>query len=55
MEELIKKLEDLKHKEFMVQMIDHWTQEDFRYDNELHQEIMKTKKELKEKYGWEEK
>lgn len=44
--ELVKKLEDLEHREFMVQMIDHWTQEDYRYDNELHQEIMKTKKEI---------
>ena len=44
MDELLEKLKDLQHREFMVQMIDHWTQEDYRYDNELHQEIMKTKK-----------
>lgn len=46
--ELKKKLEDLEHREFMVQMIDHWTQEDYRYDNELHQKIMKVKKEIEE-------
>ena len=46
--ELKKKLEELKHKEFMLQMIDHWTQEDYRYDNELHQKIMKVKKEIEE-------
>lgn len=55
MEELLSKLEDLEHREFLVQMIDHWSADDYRADRELHQEIMKTKKELKEKYGWEEK
>ena len=48
LEELKKELEDLEHKEFMLQMIDHWTQEDYRYDNELHQKIMKVKKEIEE-------
>lgn len=46
--ELKKKLEELKHKEFMLQMIDHWSAEDYRYDNELHEEIMKVKKEIEE-------
>ena len=54
MEKLIQKLKDLKHKEFMVQMIDHWSAEDYKYDRELCEQIMETKKELKEKYGWEE-
>lgn len=46
--ELKKKLEELKHKEFMLQMIDHWSAEDYRYDRELHEEIMKVKKEIEE-------
>lgn len=48
LEELEEKLKELKHKEFMVQMIDHWSAEDYRYDNELHEEIMKVKKEIEE-------
>lgn len=46
--ELKKKLEDLEHREFMVQMIDYWSAEDYRYDRELHEEIMKVKKEIEE-------
>ena len=46
--ELKKKLEELKHKEFMLQMIDHWSAEDYRDDRELHEEIMKVKKEIEE-------
>lgn len=46
--ELKKKLEELKHKEFMLQMIDHWSAEDYRYDRELHEKIMKVKKEIEE-------
>lgn len=45
---LEKELEELEHKEFMVQMIDHWSSEDFRYDRELHEQIMKVKKEIEE-------
>ena len=48
LEELEKQLEELEHKEFMVQMIDHWSTEDFRYDRELHEQIMKVKKEIEE-------
>ena len=47
-EELKKELEELEHKEFMVQMIDHWSAEDYRYDRELHEKIMKVKKEIEE-------
>lgn len=45
---LKKELEDLQEKEFMVQMIDHWTAEDFRYSNELHDKIKAKEKELNE-------
>lgn len=45
---LEKELEELEHKEFMVQMIDHWSTEDFRHDRELHEQIMKVKKEIEE-------
>ena len=48
LEELEKELEELEHKEFMVQMIDHWSAEDYRYDRELHEKIMKVKKEMEE-------
>ena len=48
LEELEEKLKELKHREFMVQMIDHWSAEDYRYDRELHEEIMKVKKEIEE-------
>ena len=48
LEELEKQLEELEHKEFMVQMIDHWSAEDYRYDRELHEQIMKVKKEMEE-------
>ena len=48
LEELEEKLKDLEHREFMVQMIDHWSTEDYRYDRELHEEIMKVKKEIEE-------
>lgn len=46
--ELEEKLKELKHKEFMVQMIDHWSAEDYRYDRELHEKIIKVKKEIEE-------
>ena len=48
LEELEKELEELEHKEFMVQMINHWSAEDYRYDDELHEKIMKVKKEMEE-------
>lgn len=44
--ELKKELEELEHKEFMVQMIDHWSAEDYRYDRELHEKIIKVKADI---------
>ena len=52
MEELLKELEDINHKEFMIQMADHLSSDDYRYSNELHtrkMEIENKIKELKEK------
>ena len=52
MEELIKELDDINEREFMVQMADHLDSSDYRYLDELHQRRMTIKKELKEKYNW---
>ena len=54
MEELIKELDDINEREFMIQMADHLDSSDYRYLDELHQRRMTIKKELKEKYNWEE-
>lgn len=54
MEELIKELDDINEREFMVQMADHLSSDDYRYLDDLHQRRMTIKKELKEKYNWEE-
>lgn len=54
MEELIKELDDINEREFMIQMADHLSSDDYRYLDDLHQRRMTIKKELKEKYNWEE-
>lgn len=54
MEELVKELDDINEREFMIQMADHLSSDDYRYLDELHQRRMTIKKELKEKYNWEE-
>lgn len=54
MEELIKELDDINEREFMIQMADHLDSSDYRYLDELHQRRMTIKKELKEKYNGEE-
>lgn len=38
-------LEDLEYKYFMLQMQDHWDSEDYRYADELREEIKKLKGE----------
>lgn len=35
MEELLKELEEINYKEFITQMADHLSSEDYRYLNEL--------------------
>ena len=52
MEKLIKELDDINEREFMIQMADHLDSDDYRYLNELHQRKMAIKKELKEKYNY---
>ena len=43
MEELLKELEEINAKEFMIQMADHLSQEDYRYLDELHTRKMEIK------------
>ena len=52
MDKLLKELEEINSKEFMIKMADHLSQEDYRYLDELHTrkiEIENKIKELKEK------
>lgn len=43
------KLEELENKDFMLKMVDTWTSEDYRYSDELHQQIKAVKNEISEK------
>lgn len=43
MEELLKELEEINTKEFMIKMADHLSQEDYRYLDELHTRKMEIK------------
>ena len=52
MDELLKELDDIENREFMVQMADHLDSSDYRYLDELHQRKMAIKKELKEKHDY---
>ena len=54
MEDLIKELDDINEREFMIQMADHLDSSDYRYLDELRQRRMTIKKELTEKYNWKE-
>lgn len=47
MDELKQELEKLKEKQFILQMCDHWSSEDYRYSNELHQKIREIEEKLK--------
>ena len=40
------KLEELENKDFMLRMVDTWTSEDYRYSDELHQQIKAVKAEI---------
>ena len=48
MEQLKKELDELEEKEFMLQMCDHWDSSDYRYDNELCEQIRNKKKEIQD-------
>lgn len=49
LEELKSKLEDLENQEFMLEMIDTWTSEDYKYSDEIHQQIIAVKKEIEKR------
>ena len=52
MDKLLKELEEISIKEFMIKMADHLSQEDYRYLDELHtrrREIENKIEELREK------
>lgn len=46
LEELKSQLEKLENQEFLLQMTDTWTFEDYECSDRLHQEIMAIKKEI---------
>lgn len=46
MSEILKEIEELEDKYFMLQMVDRWTDGDFRYAQELRQKIKEKKEEL---------
>lgn len=52
MEQLLKELEDINDKEFMIQMADHLSTEDYRYLDKLHTRKMEIKSILKTKYNY---
>lgn len=52
MEELLKELEKINHSEFMIQMADHLSADDYRYLNELHTRKMEIKNKLKTEYNY---
>lgn len=52
MDKLIKELDAIESREFMVQMADHLDSSDYRYLDELHNRKMAIKKELKQKYDY---
>ena len=43
------KLEELENKDFMLRMVDTWTSEDYRYSDEIQQQIKAFKAEISEK------
>lgn len=47
MKELKQQLEKLENKMFMLQMIDHWSADDYRYSNELQKQIKEVKEKIK--------
>ena len=53
MDELLKELETINDKEFMTQMADHLSAEDYRYLIELHARKMKIKSILKTQYNYD--
>ena len=52
MEELLKELEDINSREFMVQMTDHLSSDDYRYLDELRTRRREIENELKTQYNY---
>ena len=52
MEELLKELEDINSREFMVQMADHLSSEDYRYLDELRTRRREIENKLKTEYDY---
>ena len=48
MDKLLKELEDINSREFMVQMADHLSSDDYRYLNELHTRKMEIENKIEE-------
>ncbi len=44
--QLESKLEELESKDFMLKMVDTWTSEDYRYSDELFQQMKAIKAEI---------
>ena len=45
-DELMKRLEAAKEKQFMNEMVDGWTSDNFRIEKEISEEIKKLKEEI---------
>ena len=52
MEELLKELEKINNDEFMVQMADHLSSDDYRYLDELRTRRREIENELKTQYNY---
>ena len=48
MEELLKELEKINHNEFIIQIADHLSSDDYRYLNELHTRKMEIENKIEE-------
>ena len=52
MDKLLKELEEINSKEFMAQMADHLSQEDYRYLDEVHTRRREIENKLKTEYDY---
>ena len=52
MNELLQELEDINSKEFMTQMADHLSSDDYRYLDELRTRRREIENELKTQYNY---
>ena len=44
--EIEKKINEIEDRRFLLAMKDHWTREDFRWDDKMYAEIKNLRKEL---------